>query len=336
MTVIPLYNGSEIKEILSERPSMANTGLWYDKFCNQWTEDWDPIGDRKKDWIETVTNGKIGNSDEIDIINNRMKKLIESFSGKFLLFINESRFVTGLGKNHPVENGFTWHHSLGVPYIPGTSVKGIVRDWARQNGVDKPKIHRLFGPDDNSERSVGLIIFLDALPAKPVSLSADIMTPHYGPYYSNQKIPGDWHDPTPIPFLTVDKDQEFLFGILPKGDVSEEEIDEVEKWLIEALEWSGVGAKTNIGYGRFAHIEVKSPAEQWIINLSKEQKVEESELVTKCPRIVRDKLNIIDDMNLRSMISKRLKTHFSSELWSRGGFGEGKRLISDLKKYIGE
>jgi len=332
MASIPLYQHDEI----ASRPENANTGLWYDKFCNQWTDDWGPIGDRKKDWIQTVTDGEIGNRDEIEIINKRMKKLIESSSGKVFQFKNESRFVTGLGKNHPVENGFTWHHSLGVPYIPGTSVKGIVRDWARQNGVEKSKIDRLFGPDDNSERSAGSIIFLDALPAKPVSLSADIMTPHYGPYYSDQEIPGDWHDPNPIPFLTVDKDQEFLFGILSRGDVSNEEIDEVGNWLIEALDWSGAGAKTNVGYGRFKHIKIRSPAENWLIEISEEFGIDISKITSNPTKDVISRWSDIKDKDFKTEVAIILKNRIILEdNWDGKRWGQLEKLKKALKQYMG-
>lgn len=337
MTEIPLYNGAEIKERLEKRPSTANTGLWYDKFCNQWPSNWGRLEDSKKIWIETVTGEAIGNKDEIETNIRRMKKMIEFTSGRPLQFRNESRFVTGLGKNHPVENGFTWHHTLGVPYIPGTSVKGIIRDWARQNGEDKSKINRLFGPDDNQDRSVGSIIFLDALPTHPVVLSSDIMTPHYGPYYSNgEEIPGDWHDPIPIPFLTVDKDQVFLFGIIPRIDVAEEEIDEVSNWLIQALEWFGAGAKTNVEYGRFKHLEVKSPADQWIMRISREQEIEIDDLTSKCPNVLMEELEKVEDEHFKKQISLKLKATYSEKLWTFGGIGSGKKLVKALKEYLGD
>ena len=34
--------------------------------------------------------------------------------------------VTGMGNPHPLESGFTWHPTLGMPYLPGSAV-GLVR-----------------------------------------------------------------------------------------------------------------------------------------------------------------------------------------------------------------
>ena len=61
----------------------------------------------------------------------RMVRLVEAHGGRWRVFRTTSRFVTGLGRRHPVENGFAWHSTLGVPYLPGSSVKGMVRAWTR-------------------------------------------------------------------------------------------------------------------------------------------------------------------------------------------------------------
>ena len=84
--------------------------------------------------------------------------------------------MTGLGRSHPVENGFAWHPTLGMPYLPGSSVKGMVRAWAEQETDPRPaseELDRLLG----KQNSAGSVCFLDALPIKPVKLEADVMTP---------------------------------------------------------------------------------------------------------------------------------------------------------------
>ncbi|HHX86956.1 MAG TPA: type III-B CRISPR module RAMP protein Cmr6, partial [Firmicutes bacterium] len=144
-------------------------------------------------------------------------------SGEFRCYETLWRFTTGLGLNNPVENGMAWHHNLGVPYLPGSSVKGLVRSWVEQwlDHSSQDEINRIFGPRgtrDNEEpiKGVGSIIFFDALPVTPVRLAADVMTPHYQKYYSGSEPPGDWQDPNPIPFLTVDEGQAFLFAVAPR------------------------------------------------------------------------------------------------------------------------
>ena len=41
-------------------------------------------------------------------------------------------FTTGLGNEHPLENGFAFLSPYGVPYLPGSGVKGVLRQAARE------------------------------------------------------------------------------------------------------------------------------------------------------------------------------------------------------------
>ncbi len=338
---IPIYdsNNHDTMEIKLES---ANAGLWYDKFCNQW-ESWENgLGENKKKWINTVTGKPVGDRMELEKMVDRRKKLVEIQSGSNILFKTDWRFVTGLGKNHPVENGFTWHHTLGTPYIPGSSVKGIAREYARllreENKITDKEIISIFGPDDNKEDSnVGSVIFLDAIPNSPVQLSADIMTPHYGPYYSDEKVPGDWHDPTPIPFLTVEKDQEFLFGLIPRNPGAEGNVEKVKDWLIEALEILGAGAKTNVGYGRFEHIRIKSPADQWLVKTSAEISLDLSIITSNPSKAFILKWQSIEDNEFKLEMAHHLKERIISEgNWDGKKWGQLDKLKKALKQYLGE
>ena len=238
----------------------GHAGLWYDKFCDVWKPDFSGLSDEgKKEWVKSVTTRRVGNTDQLTQHQKRLSKLLAAHGQTLLPYKLESSFVTGLGRAHPVENGFAWHHTLGTPYLPGSSVKGMVRAWAEQwEGADKATVQRLFGSEDDKDKQfqVGSVIFLDALPKEPVQLKADVMTPHYGPYYqdsSGKTPPADWHSPIPVPFLVVEKGATFLFGVLPRrdDDQSKEDCETVKGWLEEALEWTGAGAKTAVGYGRF-------------------------------------------------------------------------------------
>ena len=199
----------------------GNFGLFYDKFCNKWLEDWKGLGENgKREWIEAaVRKGEIGDSDLIKEITERRRAFISETGGMALLFRTKSAFVTGLGRSHPVENGFAWHHILGAPYLPGSSIKGMVRSWATNwINADPKEVGRIFGPYDST--SVGSVVFLDAIPNRAVRLKMEIMAPHYSSYYKESskdpEPPADWHSPVPIPFLAVDREQEFLFGLIPR------------------------------------------------------------------------------------------------------------------------
>jgi len=63
-----------------------------------------------------------------------------------------SPLAVGLGNPHPVENGFSFLSPYGIPYLPGSSIKGVLRRSAEElalfNKVSKwslPLVWLLFG-----------------------------------------------------------------------------------------------------------------------------------------------------------------------------------------------
>ncbi|MCI0724009.1 MAG: RAMP superfamily CRISPR-associated protein [Acidobacteria bacterium] len=153
----PLYR--ELAEAKLNRDH-GNAGLWYDKYCNQWCSDpektelarWslEAFKDEnpKLTWIKTLTGKTIGEQRLLDEATARHSAVLLAHEQSPLFFETEWHFVTGLGREHPVENGFAWHHSLGVPYLPGSSIKGMVRAWAEywlDGEVDGDDVRRIFG-----------------------------------------------------------------------------------------------------------------------------------------------------------------------------------------------
>ncbi|MEQ1556165.1 MAG: type III-B CRISPR module RAMP protein Cmr6, partial [Gallionella sp.] len=119
-----------------------------------------------------------------------------------------------------------------------------------------------------ADQQAGWFIFFDALPISPVTLAADVMTPHYDKWYEQggdetkntnaDTVPADWHSPIPVTFLTVKK-ATFQFGIAVRAGLKANDqtaaktaLHEVMAVLQDALEWAGAGAKTATGYGRMA------------------------------------------------------------------------------------
>jgi len=282
----PIYNNNNAPGSL---PKDANTGLWFDKFCNQWCRDSQKSGlaawslkafvegqgkDRrdinpKLDWIRTVSRESVGDPALLGEHAHRMAALARACGGEVLHFKTASRFATGLGREHPIENGFAWHPALGTPFLPGSSVKGLVRAWVEggwsEETIDPATFHEIFGSDYRKGSSrhdetrclapqSGTVIFFDALPVAPVQLKADVMTPHYGDYYEKRKVPGDWLSPNPIPFLTVAVGQYFQFALAPHttAERNKQDCACAVQWLKAALIWLGAGAKTAVGYGRFS------------------------------------------------------------------------------------
>lgn len=156
-------------------------------------------------------------------------------------------FTTGLGNEHPLENGFAFLNPYGLPYLPGSGVKGVLRqaarelasgDWGDSCGWTTEKIHQIgrgkdaidFSPLDalfglesangDTHHLRGTLTFWDVIPQiKGDSLMVEIMTPHQSHYYQqkNDRKAGDStnpHDsgqPNPINFLTVPPGSGFAF-----------------------------------------------------------------------------------------------------------------------------
>jgi len=283
---LPLYEAAAASARLAFKASgtqPSNAGLWYDRFFDGWTEhftwpepskkdgDGDATGSNsKKAWIDTVTQKldgdtivkqPVGDAALLDEHSRRRHRLVAALGGISLRFDLDSRFATGLGRRHPIENGFIWHHTLGVPYLAGSGVKGLVRAWATlmaETAEEQARISRLLGPHAvSADLAVGSVIFLDALPVLPVQLVAEVMTPHYGDWHQSRSAPpappGDWISPVPIPFLAVAAQQSFVFAVIPRpASGTADDCHQAADWLEQGLQWLGAGAKTAIGMGRFA------------------------------------------------------------------------------------
>ncbi len=158
-------------------------------------------------------------------------------------------FTTGLGNEHPLENGFAFLNPYGLPYLPGSGVKGVLRqaarelaagEWGDRHGwctddnlvlrvgnTDLPfsAIDALFGlqsADGASQHLRGALTFWDVIPQiKGDSLTVDIMTPHQGHYYQQKPdkktggstTPHDSGQPIPICFLTLPPGSGFTFHV---------------------------------------------------------------------------------------------------------------------------
>ncbi|MDZ4709989.1 MAG: type III-B CRISPR module RAMP protein Cmr6 [Saprospiraceae bacterium] len=193
------------------------------------------------------------------------------------------RFVTGLGGHSVYETGITLHHVYGVPYIPASSIKGVLRSWVifseYENNEGKAisastEFCEIFGcPAELTveegdrkktykstfrEERQGKVTFFDALPTHKPTIEVDIMNPHYPKYYSGNEAPTDTQSPTPIFFLTV-SNTTFQFLLATKVEnwnlKTKQFWDKtLEDWLIEALTEHGLGAKTAVGYGYMSKI----------------------------------------------------------------------------------
>lgn len=325
MTSAPLYQGHD--QPRSPGKSLtSHKGLWFERFFDRYDREWKVEDTGKKTWIEKVT-GTCGDTKALQVHSLSQNQLCHHLQGISKIFTNNWHFISGMGNNHPVENGMSWHPTLGTPYLTGASVKGLLRSWMEEwsdleENTLKEKLHRWFGSDDKDpakhqkEPQAGALIFFDALPVTPATLTCDIMTPHMGKWYAdgadiqnnnNKKdqkgnysdtLPADWHSPIPIPFLVVKQTSlQFIIAPRPQANVSPEELQLAMKMLTMALEYLGAGAKTAVGYGRF---ENDTNANQKL----KKSRQEAARKDMKPEDRFADELINIDDKKLAEMFGK--------------------------------
>jgi CRISPR-associated protein Cmr6 len=163
------------------------------------------------------------------------------------------RLNAGLGNAAIHEVGFSFHHTFGVPYLPGSTIKGWLASFAKQHVDGLPDAVRetMFGTHDKS----GVVIFHDALPKNKqnIEIATDIVNPHQKYYYrgTHNDAPSDMDSPTPVQFVTVVKGTTFC---IPIQCVDVDYRNLAVGVLKMALEHSAIGAKTNAGYGRMQYV----------------------------------------------------------------------------------
>jgi CRISPR-associated protein Cmr6 len=189
------------------------------------------------------------------------------------------RLVVGMGGASVYETAMTLHHIYGMPYLPGSAVKGVTRNVvvaelfgndegnSQKGALADPGFCLIFGSPEHSITGArrGVVRFFDAFPITAPTICLDVMNPHYGPYYTGEQPPADYHNPVPVPFLTVEKTQyTFLVGVeeqanKPVSDgmfAKKTPLAVAVEWMERAMQEHGIGAKTSVGYG---YLEQKSP-----------------------------------------------------------------------------
>ena len=182
---------------------------------------------------------------------------------------NTDRDVSGQdgadSKEQPVKVGFSFDYVTGLPVIPGSSVKGLLRSYFPDPDKKKQKnkealkelIPALIGKEnldvtaflknifDNGD------VFLDAIPVIAAEqgpiLAEDYITPHKDPLKG----------PTAIHIMKVKPNVQYRFRFI-LHDFKPEDSDQIIVTKEEKLELfktlillGGAGAKTNVGFGQF-------------------------------------------------------------------------------------
>lgn len=254
--------------------------------------------------------------------NNRFLLDLEaSYADRAITFVATlgGRLLINMAGGVMENSGMALDRITGLPYIPGTAVKGITRNcalWEIRNEADTGrKILMLrqalaifgFSPNDlaqrgdflwvvkgdrnqleaalqdfNTDTYKGICSFIAAQPSSTENLRivAEVLTPHF-----NNNL-------RPIFFPAVDAGTEFGFAIIGQREPYVKDltrsklIDQARTWLQQALVQNGIGAKTGAGYGWFQidpQAEEKRRAE-----LEKERQRIESERIAAAKKAAED------------------------------------------------
>ncbi|GJL72546.1 MAG: hypothetical protein NMNS01_17450 [Nitrosomonas sp.] len=179
----------------------------------------------------------------------------------------DGRLYLGLGEANPLESSVTLHHTYGVPFIPGSAIKGVLhhallRHYAKSYDKTKKKfiledkalniINVLFGrdPDTTNPHDIGdagYVSFNDAwwIPGNLKPLAKEIVTVHHQEYYANKQPATDFDSPNPNQHVAIQG--EFLFSVQGESCWSDFAII----LLQQTLQNTGIGAKISSGYGFF-------------------------------------------------------------------------------------
>lgn len=219
------------------------------------------------------------------------------------------RLVVGLGGESLLETHLCLHRTYGVPYLPGSAIKGLLSRFAAtrlqgaawERDLEPRSFHRgeaqkaLFGSTDEA----GLLVFYDALPLE-YQIHPDVLTPHHSAYYGGDAVPpADWDSPIPVPFLSVTGKFLFALGLAP--GVNQEEgkpwLQAAWKILELALQEEGIGAKTSSGYGRLRleQAEAQSPTVVAVVQaspvsmlLQRFSQVKDKDLAPQAPMLIEE------------------------------------------------
>jgi len=236
-------------------PSDVHTGLWIDKFlphqekgagqmkAGHFARSVRPVDQLYKEFYARWEKSLV----EVGAQTRRARAL--------------GRLSIGLGGESVLETSITLHRTYGVPYIPGSALKGLAAHYANQRLGDEWKndsnVHKtLFG----DPTAAGYVTFFDALYIPDSAqannaLALDVMNVHHPDYYRGTKdaAPADWDSPTPVSFLSATGS--YLIAL----HGPEEWVKAAFEILGYALKEEGIGAKTSSGYGR---MEIEGAADE--------------------------------------------------------------------------
>ncbi len=265
-----------VKQALAARNNGDAWGLYLDKLCFHAAAGRTPSGKEEspkhralRDVCKVYDHCKPTLEQAADRAVALRQRLVEQYGAENVRVVclrNTSRLLLHLARANPLENvGLCAERVTGLPMIPGPAVKGVVSTWAcwcqnilpdgafpaefathrREFDRAEAKLAAdvLGDNDPRGSKCAGQVVFLGAWPVTVPALELDITTPH-----------PEGGNPIPNPFLAIAPGTDWAFVLIarPRNDSDPKVLlDAAKRWLTEALEQAGIGAKTAAGYGHF-------------------------------------------------------------------------------------
>lgn len=198
----------------------------------------------------------------------------------------QGRLIVNLSDSLIQNAGICLDRNTGLPFIPGSAVKGVARHAAlahlRNEEWTIDEFMRVFGSSEVDFREKGElhdfaaavaedkrtlkggVDFLAAQPITEPTIIVDISNVHYPEYYQSGNIRDlARENPRPNPFPAVEKGVRYAFCVTENGmgTVDSELFEKVKVVLVEAITVHGIGAKTGAGYGWFQDVTKDIEAE---------------------------------------------------------------------------
>ncbi len=192
----------------------------------------------------------------------------------------EGRLAINLADSLIQNAGICLDRLFGLPFIPGSAVKGVSRHAALEELKNAEaaeqvaifdQFRAVFGTADNdfekgdlcpfrlllkgrSENLKGCVSFLPVYPINEARLVVDLTNVHYPDYYRTRRTEDlSKEKPRPNPFPAVEIGAQFAFCLVLNGMNDDRRLlASATRWLELALTVRGLGAKTGAGYGWFS------------------------------------------------------------------------------------
>ena len=173
-----------------------------------------------------------------EVFGDRMKSMT-------LRVASGSVLAIGLGNPSALfEMGFTLDRTLGVPYLPGSAIRGATRSFAKLESQGA-EADAFFGTPD----CAGTVAVFDALPNIDVTVCTEVITPHFAEWYTNGEAPGEWYSPVPVEFLVVTGGSFSVDLLDTLVGLDRPDLESAAELVANGLFDLGIGGKTSSGFG---------------------------------------------------------------------------------------